>query len=105
MVSNYIKEKKISSIAILGLGGIGLSAVMASKVFRINNVIALDISAKKLNIAKKLGAKKTFNTNSKNFNSNFNKYLPNGVDLCIESAGYAKTMSLVFHLLIATKEN
>lgn len=99
MVSNYIKEKKISSIAIIGLGGIGLSAVMASKVFRIKKIVALDISTKKLNIAKKLGAKKTFNTTSKNFNSNFYKYLPNGVDLCIESAGYAKTIELGFSLI------
>ncbi len=99
VVRNEFKLNKVSSIAILGIGGIGLSAVLASKLLNIKDIVALDISNKKLKIAKKLGAKYIINTNNINFQKNMSKIFPNGVDLCIEAAGFSKTIELGFKII------
>ncbi|MFH1353957.1 MAG: zinc-binding dehydrogenase [bacterium] len=56
MVRHSLRAKKGSRLAIFGVGGIGASAVMAARQIGCKDVIAVDISKKKLAWAKKLGA-------------------------------------------------
>lgn len=55
-VLNYMKPKKGQSIAIFGVGSVGLSAVMASKFAGCDLIIALDIIPARLELASGFGA-------------------------------------------------
>jgi aryl-alcohol dehydrogenase len=48
------------SIAIFGVGGVGLSAVMAAKLAGAEHIVAIDISADRLSLARELGATHVF---------------------------------------------
>ena len=61
MVLNELNPPSSSSVAVLGLGGIGLSALMALKALGVNKIIAIDVSDEKLILAKKIGATHTIN--------------------------------------------
>tara|TARA_Y100000816_G_C26090210_1_gene576023 strand:- start:1375 stop:1908 length:534 start_codon:yes stop_codon:yes gene_type:complete len=82
-------------VAVLGLGGIGLSSIMALKALKIREIIAIDKNKKKLNLAKKLGATKIIflQKGSKKFSENIDS------DYCIESAGFASTIELGFSII------
>ncbi len=49
-----------SSIAIFGVGGVGLSAVMAARLVGAERIIAIDTNPSRLALAKELGATDTF---------------------------------------------
>ena len=53
--------KKGESVAIFGVGGVGLSAVAAAKVVGADPIIAVDLSEEKLAFARKFGATTTIN--------------------------------------------
>ena len=66
MVIKQLKPKKNSVVAVIGLGGIGLSAVAMLTKFKLKQIIAIDIAKDKLKFAKELGADKIINL-SKNY--------------------------------------
>lgn len=49
------------SVLIIGIGGLGIHAVQIAKLMGANQIIAMDLSAKKLELAKKAGATATIN--------------------------------------------
>ena len=61
IITNSVRPNKGSSIAIFGLGGIGLSALMALVLFECEIVIAVDISDDRLRLAEEFGATHTIN--------------------------------------------
>ena len=96
MIHNELKIKinDKRSILLVGLGGIGISALMALKEKNVKNVTILDISKKKLNFAKKLGFTCFFN-NKKNISFLKKKKF----DVAIESAGKIETIELAFSII------
>lgn len=60
-VMNSAKVRPEHSVAIIGLGGVGLSAVMAAKLCGAENVIGIDILDSKFPLAKELGCTATVN--------------------------------------------
>jgi S-(hydroxymethyl)glutathione dehydrogenase / alcohol dehydrogenase len=99
MVLNEINPSSDDSVIVLGLGGIGLSALMALKAQGIQNLIAADISEDKLEMAKKLDVKHCLNAADKNFPFLINEITNGGADYCIESAGRVSTIELGFSLI------
>ena len=95
IVLNQMKPKKNERVAVLGLGGIGLSSIMALKALKIKEIIAIDKNKNKLKLAKKLGATKIIflQKGSKKFIENIDS------DYCIESAGFASTIELGFSFI------
>ena len=84
-------------IAIFGLGGIGLSSLIACNHYNLDKVIAIDISNKKLKIAKDFGATHTINPIIQNANKVIQEITNgNGVDYAVESAGYTHTIENAF---------
>jgi S-(hydroxymethyl)glutathione dehydrogenase/alcohol dehydrogenase len=61
IITNSVRPTKGSSIAIFGLGGIGLSALMGLVSFDCEMVIAVDISEDRLRLAEEFGATHTIN--------------------------------------------
>ncbi len=55
-VIEALKVRAGQTIAILGTGGVGLSAVMAAKLIGARRIIAVDINRKRLDLALELGA-------------------------------------------------
>lgn len=55
-VLECLKPRFASTIAVYGCGGVGLSAIMASKIAGCAKIIAVDINAERLELAKELGA-------------------------------------------------
>jgi S-(hydroxymethyl)glutathione dehydrogenase / alcohol dehydrogenase len=94
---NQIKPKKNSSIAFIGLGGIGLSGLMATKAFECKNIIAVDISDEKLILAKEFGATHTINALNSNVLKEINKITNGvGVDYSVDAGGKVETIELAF---------
>lgn len=60
-VENTAGVKEGDSVAIFGVGGVGLSAIVAAKALAAYPVIAIDLDDKKLEFAKKFGATHTIN--------------------------------------------
>ncbi|MCK5817870.1 MAG: S-(hydroxymethyl)glutathione dehydrogenase/class III alcohol dehydrogenase [Psychromonas sp.] len=55
-VLNTAKVEKGDNVAVFGLGGIGLSAIIGAKMAGANRIIGIDINESKFTLAKKLGA-------------------------------------------------
>lgn len=60
-VENTAGVKAGNSVAIFGVGGVGLSAVVAAKVLKAHPIIAVDLDEKKLEFARQFGATHTIN--------------------------------------------
>nr|WP_201584575.1 S-(hydroxymethyl)glutathione dehydrogenase/class III alcohol dehydrogenase [Psychrobacter jeotgali] len=55
-VMNTAKVEEGDTVAIFGLGGIGLSAIIGAKMAKASRIIGIDINESKFDLAKKLGA-------------------------------------------------
>jgi S-(hydroxymethyl)glutathione dehydrogenase/alcohol dehydrogenase len=103
IVLNQIKPKKNSSIAFIGLGGIGLSGLMATKAFECKNIIAVDVSDEKLKLAKEFGATHIINASTSNVLKEINNITGGmGVDYSVDAGGKIETIELAFE---AVKKN
>ena len=98
IVMNELKPSNNSTIAIFGLGGIGMSALIATKLFKLTKIIAIDISEEKLNLAKSFGATDIINPLKNNpvemIKLITKKY--DGVDYAIEASGKSNVIEQAF---------
>jgi S-(hydroxymethyl)glutathione dehydrogenase / alcohol dehydrogenase len=99
MVLNELNPLSSDTVAVLGLGGIGLSALMALKAVGVQKIIAIDVSDEKLELAKTLGATHVINSRSVDCESELRRMVNQGVDICVESAGTVSTIELGFKLI------
>jgi len=100
IVLNEIQPKRGSSIAVFGLGGIGLSALMVCSVFECDPLIAIDVSLDKLELAHKLGATHTIHARNQDPLMEVYKITNGeGVDFSIEAAGHTKTIEMGFEMV------
>ncbi len=93
-VLNTAKVTKGSTIAVFGLGGIGLSCIQGAKMAKASRIIAIDINEDKFAIAKKLGA--TDFINPKKIDGSLQDYIvkltDGGVDYSFECVGSTDLM-------------
>lgn len=93
-VLNTAKVEPGSTVAIFGLGGIGLSAIQGAVIANAERIIAVDINEDKFEFAKQLGA--TDCINPKNFDAPIQDVLVDmtdgGVDYSFECIGNVNTM-------------
>tara|TARA_B100000902_G_scaffold381945_1_gene419047 strand:- start:113 stop:811 length:699 start_codon:yes stop_codon:yes gene_type:complete len=87
-----------AKVAVVGLGGVGLNALLGAKVAGASELIAVDIHESKLNIAKELGATTTINANSDNAADEIKKITNGGVDFGFEMAGSVEAMELAYRV-------
>lgn len=99
MVLNELQPTAGQSIAVLGLGGIGLSALMALRAFECRQIIAIDVSDEKLALAKDFGASHTVNPLHQNTKDAVLQLTNGGADICIESAGTIASIEMGFSLI------
>jgi S-(hydroxymethyl)glutathione dehydrogenase/alcohol dehydrogenase len=98
IVLNQLKPKANSTVGVYGLGGIGLSALLAINHFKPENIVAFDIEDSKLKLAIELGATHCYSVDDKGI-AQFNKDFPQGLDSIIEAAGKTSTIEAAFSLI------
>ncbi|MFQ1635259.1 S-(hydroxymethyl)glutathione dehydrogenase/class III alcohol dehydrogenase [Aeromonas veronii] len=93
-VMNTAKVKEGESVAIFGLGGIGLSAVIGARLAKAGRIIAIDINESKFELARKLGATDCINPNDydKPVQEVIVELTDGGVDFSFECIGNVKVM-------------
>ena len=91
---NTAKVKEGESVAIFGLGGIGLSAVIGARLAKAGRIIAIDINESKFELARKLGATDCINPNDydKPIQEVIVEMTDGGVDFSFECIGNVKVM-------------
>ncbi len=93
-VKNTAKVQSGDTVAVFGLGGIGLSVIIGAVMAKAGRIIAIDINEDKFEIAKKLGA--TDVVNPKNFDKPIQDVIvemtDGGVDFSFECIGNVKVM-------------
>lgn len=81
----------------LGLGGVGLNALLAAVASGAREVIAIDLNDDKLALARSLGATASFNATSESAADEIHA-LHGGVDYAFEMAGSVKAMDLAYRI-------
>lgn len=93
-VMNTAKVQEGDTVAIFGLGGIGLSAVIGAAMAKASRIIAIDINESKFDLAKQLGV--TDCINPKNFDKPIQEVIveltDGGVDFSFECIGNVDVM-------------
>lgn len=97
IVLNSMQPQKENSIVIWGVGGIGLSAVMAARLCECSMIIAVDVETSKLELAREFGATHKINVSE---DDPLNRLLVLtggiGVDFAVEATGRARTIEQAF---------
>jgi len=97
IIKNALNPAPNSTIAIFGLGGIGLSALILCKLYNPSSLIAIDIEKSKLEMAKKLGATNLINASVEDpIKAIMNITDGKGVDYAMEAAGLSSTIEQAF---------
>ena len=93
-VMNTAKVEEGATVAIFGLGGIGLSAIIGATMAKASRIIAIDINDSKFDLAKQLGA--TDCINPKNYDKPIQEVIveltDGGVDYSFECIGNVDVM-------------
>ena len=84
-ILNVLKAEPGSSVAIFGVGSVGLSAVMAAKLSGVLKIIAVDLNADRLKKARELGATHTINGGEKNALEEIQALTGGGVDYAVDT--------------------
>jgi len=92
-IINTANVAKGSSVAVFGVGGIGLSAVLAAAMREAKVIIAVDVVDDKLAAAKVAGATHTLNATQENILERIKEITEGkGVDTALEAVGKSQTM-------------
>lgn len=97
IVFNTLHAKAENTVAIFGVGGIGMSAAIAAKSSGCKQIIAVDVDKYKLDFALEIGATHVVNAaNQDPVRSIMDLTGGQGVDYAIEAAGRKETMEKAF---------
>ena len=97
IILNSIEFHPGNTIAIFGVGGIGMSSILAANLMHASKIIAIDILDKKLQTAMDLGATHLINSKKENVVTQIQKITGGiGVDYAVEAVGKTETMEIAF---------
>src|SRR3984957_18000023 len=77
------------SVAVLGTGSVGLSAIMAAKLVGAGTIIAVDLVESRLALARELGATQAINAKRQSAPEAIREILPLGVDFIVDTTANA----------------
>ncbi|GMA62734.1 alcohol dehydrogenase [Alicyclobacillus fastidiosus] len=95
-VVNTAKVSAGSSVAIVGLGGVGLSALLGAKVAGARRIVAVDVNPAKLELARDLGATDAFDARDPDVVEHVRSITNGGVEYAFETAGAVPAMHTAF---------
>ena len=97
-VINSAEAKPGQFIAVVGLGGVGLSAVLAALAIGAGQVLALDLSQEKLQFAKELGVHHALNAVDERLVEKVMSLTGGGVHCAIETAGSGQALQTAYNI-------
>lgn len=83
-------------MAVVGLGGVGMNALMGGVVAGAERIVAVDLNADKLRLARELGATDTFLAGNADVVAEIRSATDGGLDYVIETAGAIPAMNLAY---------
>jgi len=89
-VINTLRAEPGSSIAVFGIGSVGLSAIMAAVVSGCTKIIGVDILEDRLKLAKEFGATDVINSGKANAVEEIRKLTGGGIQYTLECTGIPK---------------
>ena len=97
-VINTAQAKPGQFIAVVGLGGVGLSAVLAALAIGSGKVLALDLSEEKLAFARELGVHHALNAGDADVQAQISALTGGGVHIAIETAGSNHALQMAYDI-------
>jgi alcohol dehydrogenase len=97
-VLNTARMRAGSTVAVVGLGGVGLNTLLAAKLAGAARIIAIDLLDDKLDLARRLGATDTYNASADGLTRDIFKTTGGGVDYAFETAGAVPALELAFNI-------
>lgn len=97
-VVNTAKVQAGQTTAVLGLGGVGLSALLGAVASGAREIVAIDLHDSKLEIAKSLGATATVNARDPDAVAKVKELTKGGVDFAFEMAGSVQAMEMAYRM-------
>ena len=85
-------------VAVVGLGGVGLSALLAAVAAGAGRIIALDLNPQKLQLARELGADFAINAADSDCVSQVREATLGGSHVAVETAGSAKALETAYQI-------
>ena len=95
-VVNTASIKLGSTVAVVGLGGVGLSALLGAIAAGASRIVAVDINETKLKQAKELGATDVFNSKDPDVIEQIRQATGGGLDYAFETAGAVPAMEVAY---------
>ncbi|HKI14010.1 MAG TPA: zinc-dependent alcohol dehydrogenase family protein [Roseiarcus sp.] len=95
-VVNTAKVEPGQSVAVVGLGGVGLSAVLGARLAGARQIVAVDLSDDKLAFAVKLGATDAVNAAAPDAADQIRRISGGGVDVAFDMAGAVAALELAY---------
>jgi len=97
-VINTARVRAGSTVAVVGLGGVGLASVLGAVAAGARQVIAIDLADDKLELAQSLGATHTFNAGSTGVIEAIREASTGGVETAIEMAGSTRAFEIAYRI-------
>lgn len=87
------------TVAVIGLGGVGVSAVQGARIAGADRIIAVDVVPAKLELAKQLGATDMVDASQGDPVAQVKELVPHGVHHAIEAIGLKVTAEQAFQMI------
>lgn len=87
-----------SSVAVVGLGGVGLNALLGALLVGAQQVVAIDLLDSKLDLARQLGATEAFRADQEGIVEAVKEATGGGVDYALEMAGSVPALELSYKI-------
>lgn len=97
-VINTCNVRPGQSVAIVGLGGVGLAALLGAVAAGATEIVAIDLSEDKLEKARELGATRTYRANEEGVVERIRADTGGGVDHAVELAGAVPAFELAYRI-------
>jgi alcohol dehydrogenase len=97
-VINTARVQAGCSVAVIGLGGVGLAALLGAVAAGARSVLAVDLSDDKLGLARQLGATETFNAGAADAAEAIRTATSGGVEYAFEMAGSVRAMEFAYKI-------
>ncbi|MCL6515337.1 zinc-dependent alcohol dehydrogenase family protein [Alicyclobacillus sp.] len=97
-VINTARVPAGSSVAVIGLGGVGLAALLGAVASGARRIVAVDVNPQKLRQAEELGATDTFDARDPEVAERVRAATEGGVEFAIETAGAVPALETAFRV-------
>jgi alcohol dehydrogenase len=97
-VVNTARMRPGASVAVVGLGGVGLNALLGARMAGARRIVAIDLLDDKLALARQLGADDAFNAGDAGVVEAVRAATGGGVDYAFEAVGSVKAMELAYRI-------